>query len=234
MNKYLMNIAWLASCKIEPEPQPAVPGPAPVSAASGLLQLRNALTADSNATTIVPNAIVIAQRPQDVDGINIVSSAVSDSLGRFRITGLLPDSPYVITCHAVYAASLSVSIPIMGVQSINGRDSNFQFVLRVNKSQQYGLLVNAIDMDSNRLFKAKVLIYGSRVLAEADTGYSGANAIFETATDVHGQLLALKLPPGQVFLKGRLQLDNTIYLSSAVILTTIVPDDIQQIHLFLK
>jgi len=230
----VISCACILSCKLEEPPRPVAPVTAADShsAIQGTLKYRNVFSMDTSRAVVLPGTTISIFGENDLT--QPLSTTVSDSSGRFRFDGLFPDSTYRITARGTVNTGGEQSLVFSGEKLSGGADSLVELILLVDEQEQHGFYISTVDVDGALISKARVLIYGSKIIADADSTNSGTNAIVNTDADIFGNVLVTGLPVGKVYLKSAIMLNDSLSLSSDTQLLNVADDKIKRVKVVLQ
>jgi hypothetical protein len=156
-------------------------------------------------------------------------SVKSDANGSFVFENL-KSSNYVvyssITQNGILFFDTKTAIP-------NGRDS-VKLVLQPDTLKQNILYVKTLDINKEIIPKGKIYIYGSNLLAKADTAFLGSGSIISDSTNNFGRFAKYNLLPGNYYLRSKVKIKDTTYRSTSIIQITLKNYGMKKVSLILS
>jgi hypothetical protein len=140
-----------------------------------------------------------------------ITSVKTDKSGNFSFYDLNPTLQYIIFTHGPIASSSSFAAPYLGtVDTKLPYDTGTTYTVSayLDSTKTNGISISTQDIYGGRISGALVILYSSRVIAMADTVFSGAGALLKFTTDSLGKAVATGLPAGTIFVNALLQIDS--------------------------
>jgi len=210
--QYMKTVIWplllvilvFTACDEPPLPAEILPPQATNPATVyGTVTAGDPYAADTNARPLA-NAIVYI-RPATADSLNPakLKTIMTDSMGNYHADSLDSGKAYILTVAAAvqtaagkinYTARAAVQISNAGYLPIRAVP---------DAGAPKGLVLLATDLFGGRIAGATLILYTSRVLAQKDTGYSGAGQFMRKETDISGRALFTGILPDSLFCRAR-------------------------------
>jgi hypothetical protein len=140
-----------------------------------------------------------------------IYSTKTDKSGNFTFDGLDPSFSYIIFSHPMIVSSSEFTAPYIGKTTISSpydTVNNYTVLAAIDSTKYNGINITTQDIYGGRIGKALVIIYKSKVIAQADTIFSGNGSLYQLTTDSLGKGLAAGLPSGPVYLNALLKIDS--------------------------
>ena len=164
-------------------------------------------------------------------------SVPTDSKGNFAFYVTSPDSVYRLFASPVIKSSPSFSAGYYGlVKTVVPYNStmSYQLIVAIDSTSQNGIDFTVLDSHGQAIPGATLILYSSRIVAAADSTFTGKGSIVSLTSDSTGKGLATQLPPDSVFINAFLKIDDKTTLKDIVEAEAVRPAGIIMEKLVLK
>lgn len=156
-------------------------------------------------------------------------SVKSDSNGNFTFNNLKQNEYVIFTSETRDNFKYYFSSKI--TPSIN---QTLNVILSIDSIKQNLIKIRTTDENNESLPKCKILMYTSKLIAEADTAFAGTGGILTDSSNTSGLLIKNNLNPGKYYLKSELKLKDKTLRTSTIYETSLSKSGISKIDVMLK
>lgn len=166
-----------------------------------------------------------------------IDSTLTDKSGNFSFYDLDPTIHYLIFSHPSIASSSSFSAPYLGMVDVpTPYDSTtvYSFTAALDGSKTNGIDFTAQDAFGGAIGGATIIIYDSKVIATADSIFSGEGSVRKVVADSLGKALVTGLPATTLYVNALLEIDSVNYFRSIANPVTVSSKGFLQMTLTLR
>jgi hypothetical protein len=204
-------------------------------AISGTMYVKNYYT--DSVLPLINTPVYIGKDTPVQDTSQFFYSVTTDSRGNFMFYVTQPDSVYKIFASPSIQSSPSFTVRYFGSVRTDSpyiATKTYVDTAYVDTVLQRGINFTIQDTGFQRIAGATVFLYPSKVVATADSSFSGIGIIYSFTTDSRGKGFVSQLPAGPIYVNSVLMIDKLTTLREVGGIDTVKTNHISLDTLTLK